>query len=122
MTSFAYIATLPCDLCNARRTIYDEPPFDVCVQSRFGDFEPLDEMTGEGCAKLAAVEELSDLAVEAAERWRVKMRHTPPEVREQQIGGFADLFHDWASDIGCEFDDEAWTRDCSPVRKARAAA
>lgn len=121
MTAYAYITSLPCESCDDRRTVRAEPPYDVCRSSLYGDMEPLDEMTGEGCEKLAAVEELSDLAVEAAERWRVKMRHTPPEVREQQIGGFADLFHDWASDIGCEFDDEAWTRDCAPVRKVRAA-
>lgn len=115
MTDFAYITTLPCDLCDDRRLVRAEPPYDQCGAHPFGDFEAA------YCAKLAAAEELSDLAVEAAERWRVRMRHTPAEVREQQIGGFADLFHDWAAGIGCEFDDEAWTRDCAPVRKARAA-
>jgi hypothetical protein len=78
-------------------------------------------MTGEGCEKLAAAEELSDMSIEAAERWRVRMRHTPAEVRDEQVDRFGDLFSDWASDIGCKFDDEAWTRDCAPVRKARAA-
>lgn len=121
MTAFAYITTVCCETCEDRRTVYAEPPYDVCGRSLYGDCEPLDQMTGEGCDKLAAVEELSDIAVEAAERWRVRMRHTPPEVREEQVRGFADLFSDWAAGIGAEFDDEAWMRDCALVRKARAA-
>jgi hypothetical protein len=119
MSAFAYILTTPCDQCDDRRTVRAEPPYDVCRQSRFGDCEPLDEMTGEGCVKLAAVEELSDLAVAVA---GTRFRHTPPEVRDQQIRGFADLFHDWARDIDAEFDDEGWMRDCSVARRVRAAA
>jgi hypothetical protein len=117
----AYIKTLPCDLCGSRRMVRAEPPYDVCANSLYGDMEPLDEMTGEGCSKLAAVEELSDMAVDVAERWRVRIRHTTPEVRDEQVRGFADMLSEWASDIGAEFDADEWIADCAPVRKARAA-
>lgn len=121
MSDLAYIRTLPCDLCDDRRTVRAEPPYDVCTRSLYGDAEPLDEQTGEGCEKLAAAEDLSGLAVEAAERWRVKMRHTPDEVRDEQVRGFADLFGDFAADIGATFDAAAWIRDCAPLRMRGAA-
>lgn len=117
MTSFAYITTLPCDLCDDRRTVRAEPPYDICRRSPFGDCEPLDEMTGEGCEKLAAVQEMSDLAVAVSS---ATFRHTPPEVRDWAIRGFADMFHDWARDIGAEFDADAWIARCG-VGKAVAA-
>lgn len=121
MTSFAFISEVPCVDCDSRRIVRAEPPYELCRSSLYGDAEPLDEQTGEGCKKLAAVEELSDMAVEAAERWQVRMRHTPAEVRAEQVRGFSDLFHDWARDIGAEFDDAAFVGDCTPKREEAAA-
>lgn len=114
-----YITTLPCDLCDDRRTVRAEPPYDICARSLYGS--PLDEMTGEGCEKLAAVEAFSAHAVRTAEYMRVRWRHATPEVRDEQVRAQADVLFEDAREAGAEFDDEAWTRDCAPVRKARAA-
>lgn len=109
MTEYAFILTLPCDHCPDRFTVRAEPPYDTCRRFGLGMEEPLDEMTAKDCDKLAAVEELSDLAVAVS---RARFRHTPAAVRAQAIGSFADTLTDWASDIGAEFDADGWVAVC----------
>jgi hypothetical protein len=102
------ITKQPCDRCDDLKTIYDVPPFDICMASPTSDFE---------CPKVFAAEEIADHAHTCAAAYAV-MRHTPVKVRRDMAESDAGKYEEAAQAIGAEFDSAAFLSECGLHRVA----